>query len=786
MVPFHRPPAAWRHPGALVLFATALLLLSPACLRPVAAKPSTLYISTPLIEADPLAVCNDGSSQQYYFKESTHAKMATVWLVYLAPGLWCWNASSCALRLQNSPWDAGSSKWPATRKRASTAAALLAFWRLALCADDVPGCLCLRSHSPVGGVFDDDPYRNPLAGANLAYVGYCTSDAYAGDTGATSATAGLAFRGGHTVQAILTSLARVHGLGTTGTPEQVILAGCAAGGRGVLYNIDYAGQYVARSVTVRALIDSAVWLDVPPLSGASGMTLQEETAQMLDFTNASGRLSPGCAAQYTGDEAWKCLYGACAAPCTWDGDVSNAAGDRWFPPPLGLCALTPVPPGALSRPTGQYRLPFVKVPYFVAQAQFDKCVRKSWSWTRHDWLLTLSPPIQRRATASSCPSSQAPRRRTLRRRRPPTRLRSAPRCASASRCSSVAHISLSPPRQMATFMNAFPMGDQPYSGSFVPACFTSCMSISSRFFKMVVFSSTTSNITLTPASLATMSPALGTTFNTALHSWLWDRQTPQIVELCPAGSPAPDASLPWCGTCRNKSDPLYDEYLTYRKDNRPPAPHAPPPLSRLALHTSGTEHLGRFTALCLFGAVVIGLGASYAKHVGAARNAPGARGFASDTDMEVAGERRRLLRAGDVDFDDESGEGGRPMRSFGALADAGRGTGPGGFTLADDTGSREYPKGARGALARLAADLSTAPGGAGAKAKGGMGWATAADKGRSGGSGAGNAPAPRTQQPASAPQQVLGEGAAPGVVGAKAAALMSGGRGGGGGGGAPH
>ena len=329
---------------------------------------------------------------------------------------------------------------------------------------------------------------------------------------------------------------------------------------------------------------------------------------------------------------------------------------------------------------------------------------------------------------------------------------------------------------MATFMNAFPMGDQPYSGAFVPACFTSCMSISSRFFKMVVFSSTDSNLTLTPSALATMSPALGTTFNTALHAWLWDRQTPHVVELCSAGTPAPDAALPWCGTCRNKSDPLYDEYLTYRKDNRPPAPHAPPPLSRLALHTSGTEHLGRFTALCLFSAIVIGLGASYAKHVGAAaRNAPGARGFANDMDMEVAGERQRLLRAGDVDFDDESGEGGRAMRSFGALTDAGRGGGPGGFTLADDTGTREYPKGARGALARLAADLSTAPGGQGAKGGGrGMGWATAADKGGRGGGGGAQRQQQQQQQPqqASAPQQQQPAEAAPGVVGAKAAALM--------------
>ena len=42
----------------------------------------------------------------------------------------------------------------------------------------------------LGGVFDSVQSRNALAGANLAYVPYCTSDAYAGDAAASDDTFG--------------------------------------------------------------------------------------------------------------------------------------------------------------------------------------------------------------------------------------------------------------------------------------------------------------------------------------------------------------------------------------------------------------------------------------------------------------------------------------------------------------------------------------------------------------------------------------------------------------------
>jgi hypothetical protein len=42
----------------------------------------------------------------------------------------------------------------------------------------------------LGGVFDSDATRNALAGANLAYVPYCSSDGYTGDVPASEDTFG--------------------------------------------------------------------------------------------------------------------------------------------------------------------------------------------------------------------------------------------------------------------------------------------------------------------------------------------------------------------------------------------------------------------------------------------------------------------------------------------------------------------------------------------------------------------------------------------------------------------
>jgi hypothetical protein len=127
------------------------------------------------------------------------------------------------------------------------------------------------------------------------------------------------------VAATLTALIEHHGLGSSGQPERLLFGGCSAGGRGVLTNLDYFAQAAPPSVTVSGLLDAAGWVDVEPII-PNMLSLQMMTQDLFGFTNPV--IPATCAAQYTGSDAWKCLWPS-------------------------------------------YRLPFVTTPYFLNAAQFD-------------------------------------------------------------------------------------------------------------------------------------------------------------------------------------------------------------------------------------------------------------------------------------------------------------------------------------------------------------------------------------------------------------------------------
>ena len=262
-----------------------LALLALFAFSPTSAKPSELKLANSLTLYDDAAVCNDGTPQQFYWKAATEARLATTYLIYLSGGGWCWNTTSCQERVTSTPWQTSSHNWPATMK--------------------------------VGGLFDDDPYRSPLAGANMVYVGSCTSDAYVGDISASSLTGGLSFRGSRAVPSVITALQRQHGLGEMGVAQKVVLAGCASGGRGVLFNLDFMQSFLPPSVEVHGFADAALWLDIEPFTTDATPTLQEQTKEAMVFFNASGRLGPLCLKMYGDDAAgnfshapWKCLYPA--------------------------------------------------------------------------------------------------------------------------------------------------------------------------------------------------------------------------------------------------------------------------------------------------------------------------------------------------------------------------------------------------------------------------------------------------------------------------------------------
>jgi hypothetical protein len=119
-------------------------------------------------------------------------------------------------------------------------------------------------------------------------------------------------------------------MGSTGGPERLLLAGCSDGGAGALFNLDYASAWVPPNVQVHGLLDGALSVDIVPIAGKGTMPLQEQTLALLRLTNATGRLWPACQEAYPGaDVAWKCLY-------------------------------------------GQYRLPFVRTAYLLAQPQYER------------------------------------------------------------------------------------------------------------------------------------------------------------------------------------------------------------------------------------------------------------------------------------------------------------------------------------------------------------------------------------------------------------------------------
>jgi hypothetical protein len=155
------------------------------------------------------------------------------------------------------------------------------------------------------GLFATDPTQNPWANANLIFVKYCSSDSWFGDAAAGPSTFGFAFRGARIVNATITALVAHNGLGASGGPERLLFAGCSAGGRGVLSNLDAVAEIAPANVQVQGLLDAAAWVDIQPIIPGM-LTLQQMTQDLFAFTTPP--IPAACAAQYTGADAWMCVW----------------------------------------------------------------------------------------------------------------------------------------------------------------------------------------------------------------------------------------------------------------------------------------------------------------------------------------------------------------------------------------------------------------------------------------------------------------------------------------------
>jgi hypothetical protein len=178
------------------------------------------------------AVCNDGTSAGYYFRKGTDASL---WLIYLEGGMWCGCAPSLGAPSCARGWlTPGRARAPARPRRCYSeqtcqARAVLTPWEMSgtkfaaqVTLGGTPLRRCpartpLSSHAgphrsprtaacpvraltrtrPLGrpwgaalraGIFETSA-KNPWANANVAYLPYCSSDAWVGDVGASNVRA---------------------------------------------------------------------------------------------------------------------------------------------------------------------------------------------------------------------------------------------------------------------------------------------------------------------------------------------------------------------------------------------------------------------------------------------------------------------------------------------------------------------------------------------------------------------------------------------------------------------
>jgi len=175
-----------------------------------------------------------------------------------------------------------------------------------------------------GGLFSTVPSQSPWAAATMVFVKarcassqthlqaspltplqYCSSDSWLGDAGPSAATFNYSFRGSRIVSTVVTALAAHNGLGASGAQERLLFAGCSAGGRGVLQNLDSVAALAPPNVRVQGLLDAAAWVDVPPII-PNMLTLQMMSQLLYGFTTPP--IPAACAAKYTGADAWMCVW----------------------------------------------------------------------------------------------------------------------------------------------------------------------------------------------------------------------------------------------------------------------------------------------------------------------------------------------------------------------------------------------------------------------------------------------------------------------------------------------
>ena len=240
------------------------------------------------------AVCNDGSKGAYYFSPASLAEAKDTFVIHLPGGGQCYDEDSCNERWKFKPTSMSSTNFLPVRYKK--------------------------------GFMDSSMKKTPFWSANKVMLGYCSSDGYMGDVGASKNSWGWHFRGQELVFAMIRDLILNHGLSSSST---IVFSGGSAGARGVMVLIDVlVADYFPKGAKVVGFLDSPYYVDVPSYSPLY-KGFQYEESMKFKHMNTKNIISPECAASFPDvSDLWKCQF-------------------------------------------GQYRMPFVKTSYLLITSQYD-------------------------------------------------------------------------------------------------------------------------------------------------------------------------------------------------------------------------------------------------------------------------------------------------------------------------------------------------------------------------------------------------------------------------------
>lgn len=225
---------------------------------------------------DPLSVCQDGTPSVYYFLPYTDASLRDNWIFHLQGGGQCFSEETCANR--------GTSQGPTYNTSLNYGPTL-----------------------SIHGIFDNDPSLSPLYGVNKVYVPYCSSDAWIGDSAPVELNWYNHLRGQRIIRSALVDIIDK---GYLQENCNFIFSGSSKGASGIMNNIHNLVPLLPLGCKALAFLDSPYDLDYPVLTDYNiTWSLVDQAKSVFDRFNVSAVIPPACSLKYSGDQAWKCIYG---------------------------------------------------------------------------------------------------------------------------------------------------------------------------------------------------------------------------------------------------------------------------------------------------------------------------------------------------------------------------------------------------------------------------------------------------------------------------------------------